>query len=203
MTNRANTNATNTSQFSPTNAIPAEPTNSIPAATNAVSPEMARALGLTNRLSVMAHAQVQAVTLVQLGLDDLQHLAVSTNGASSIQQVIHENPHVAQQLQTVSARIINLARGPDRPSNDSVDRLSEDLLRTFSRAQLDKDGQLVLSVVINLVVNCQNLSAAQIESSVNDAAIILRNAGVSPALCNSVSCDLNSVALEIRPNLGI
>lgn len=199
----ANTNATNTSQFAPTNTVSAEPTNNIPATTNAISPEMARALGLTNRLSVMAPAQVQAVILVQVGLDDLQHLAVSNRGASSFQQVLDDNPQAGKQLQTVSARIINLARGPDRPSNDSVDRLSEDLLRACSHTQLDRDGQLVLSVVINLVVNCQNLSAAQVESSVNNALIVLRGAEVPRTVCNTIGCDLNSIALEIRPNLGI
>ena len=151
----------------------------------------------------MAPAQVQAVMLVQVGLDDLQRVAVSISGAPGIEQVIRENPQVAQQLQTVSARMINLARGPERPSNDSVNRLSEDLLRASSGTHLDTDGQLVLSVVINLVVNCQNLSAAQIESSVNDATIVLRTAGVPPAVCHAVGCDLNAIALEIRPDLGI
>lgn len=203
MSNPPSTNATKTNHLAPTNALPAEPTNNIPLTTNAISPEMARALGMTNRLSVMARTQAQAVTLVQAGLDDLQRIAATNSSASSIQQLIHDNTQIKQQLQTVSARIINLARGPDRPSNDSVDRLSEDLLRASSRTPLETDGQLVVSVVINLVVNCQNLSAAQVESSVNDALIVLRSAGVPAAMCNTVSCDLNSIALEIRPNLGI
>ena len=198
-----NTNAADTNQLGSTNAISAEQSNNIPAATNVISPAMARALGLTNRLSVMAPAQVQAVLLLRDGLDDLQQAAASINGSSGIQQVMRENTQVAQRLQALSARVINLARGPDRPSNDSVDRLSEDLLRAFSGTHLDTDGQLVVSVVINLIVNCQNLPAAQIEFWVNDMAIVLRTAGVPPAVCNAVGCDLNSIALEIRPNLGI
>jgi hypothetical protein len=151
----------------------------------------------------MAPAQVQAVTLVQVGMGDLQNVAGSISGAPNIQQVLHENSQVRQQLQTVSARIINLARGPDRPSNDSVDRLAVDLLRASSHTQLTSDEQLVLSIVINLVVNCQNLPAAQVEASVNDGLIVLRGAGVPPFVCHAFGCDLNSLALEIQPNLGI
>ena len=195
------TNAMDTNQFEPTNGIPEEPTNNNVAP--ATSPEMTRALGLTNRLSVMAPAQVQAVTLVQGGLGDLQHVADSIRGAPNIQQTIHENPEARKQLQMVSARIINLARGPDRPSNDSVDRLSVDLLRACSHTQFTSDEQLVLSIVFNLVVNCQNLPAAQVESSVTDALIVLRGAGVPPFVCSAFGCDLNSIALEIQPNLGI
>lgn len=201
--NVPDTNAMDTNQSEPTNAMPSEQTNNNLAPTNAISPEMARALGLTNRLSVMAPAQVQAVTLVQGGLGDLQHVAASISGAPNIQQVIHENSQVRQQLQMVSSRIINLARGPDRPSNDSVDRLSVDLLRACSQTQFTSDEQLVLSTVINLAVNCQNLPAAQMESAVNDGLIVLRGAGVPPAVCNAFGCDLNSIALEIQPNLGI
>lgn len=203
MENEPDTNAMDTNHLEPTNAIPAEPTNNEVASTNANSPEMIRALGLTNRLSVMAPAQVQAVSLVQVGLGDLQHAAGSISGAPNIQQVIHDNANVRQQLQAVSARISNLARGPDRPSNDSVDRLSVDFLRAGSHTQLTSDEQLVLSIIINLVVNCQNLPAAQVESSVNDGLIVLRGAGVPPSVCHSFGCDLNSIALEIQPNLGI
>lgn len=195
------TNEMDTNQFEHTNAIPEEPTNNNVAP--ATSPEMTRALGLTNRLSVMAPAQVQAVTLVQGGMGDLQHVAGSISGAPNIQQVIHENPEVRKHLQMLSTRIINLARGPDRPSNDSVDRLSVDLLRACSHTQFTSDEQLVLSIVFNLVVNCQNLPAAQVEASVNDGLIVLRGAGVPPFVCNAFGCDLNSIALEIQPNLGI
>lgn len=200
--NVPDTNAMDTNHVEETNGIPMEPTNNV-APTNSVSPEMTRALGLTNRLSVMAPAQVQAVNLVQGGLGDLQHAADSIRGAPNIQQVMHENSDVRKQVQMISARISNLSRGPDRPSNDSVDRLAVDLLRACSHTQFTTDEQLVLAVVINLAVNCQNLPAAQVESSVNDGLIVLRTAGVPPAVCNSFGCDLNSIALEIQPNLGI
>jgi len=202
-TDMVDTNTMDTNQFEPTNAMAPELTNNNVAPTNEMSPEMVRALGLTNRLSVMAPAQVQAVTLVQVGMNDLQHAAASITGAPNIQQAIQDNPDVRKQLQMVSARIINLARGPDRPSNDSVDRLAIDLLRASSHTQLTSDEQLVLSIVINLVVNCQNLPAVQVQSSVNDALIVLRGAGVPPSVSNAFGCDLNSIALEIQPNLGI
>lgn len=179
-----------------------EPTNHM-APTNAMNPEMDRAMDMTNRLSVMAPAQVQAVVQVQGGLENLQQAGLSIGGAPSIQQAIHENDHLRQELQGLSGHIIGLARGPVRPSNDSVDRLSVNLLRACSHAHLGHDQQLVLSIVINLVVNCQSLSAAQVSSDVNNGVVILRDAGVPPALCNSFGCDLNSIALEVQPNLGI
>lgn len=181
--------------------VEAEPVNN--EATTNDSPEIASALEMTNRLAVMAPTQVQAVIQVQAGLESLQQVAVSIADAPSIQQAIQENAQVRQQIQAVSSRIISLARGPVRPSSDSVDRLSVDLLRTCSRAHLNSGQQLLLSIVINVIVNCQGIPAGEVESAVNNGLIILSGAGVSPAMCNAFGCDLNSIALELEPNSGI
>ena len=201
-TNQPDTNAAatnpltmNTNQFGATNPEMASMTNN--------NPGMAGALELTNRLSVMAPAQVQSVIQVQVGLNGLQQVAVSLGGVQNLQQVIQQNPQVRQQLQLVTGQIIGLARGPVKPSRDAVDRISFDLLRACSRGRLTAEHELVLAVIINLTLNSQRLPATEIDSAVNNGLIVLQSAGVPPAFCNSFGCDLRSIALELQPNLGI
>ena len=193
------TNAMGTNQFNPANQEMAQPTNN--PETNA-NPAVAGALALTNRLSVMAPAQVQNVVNVQVGINSLQQIAINISSVQNVQQVILQNPQAQQQLQVVNGQIIELARG-GKPSEEVVERLSLDLLRSFRGAHLRREHQLVIAIIINEACNCQTLSAPQFSAAVNNGLLVLRNDGVAPAFCNSIGCDLNSLALEIQPNLGI
>lgn len=198
--NPAATNAMGTNQMNPTNQeMAAQATNN--PETNA-NPAMASALALTNRLSVMAPAQVQNVVNVQVGINSLQQIAINIGGVENVQQVIQRNPQAQQQLQLVNGQIIQLARGA-KPSEEVVERLSLDLLRGFRRAHLRREHQLVLAIIINEACNCETLTAPQFSAAVNNGLLVLRNDGIAPAFCNSIGCDLNSLALEIQPNLGI
>jgi len=181
---------------------PAEPTNSMPD-TNVNNPELASAFDLTNRLSVMAPAQVQRVIDVRAGVDGLQQAAAPLSGIENLQQVLRENHDVRKQLDAFSGQIAGLARGSQKPSSDSMDRLSFDLLKACSRGRLASDQQLVLAIVINLAVNCQNLPAGQMDAAINSGQTVLQSVGVTPALCNNVACDLRSITLELQPNSGL
>ena len=44
--------------------------------------------------------------------------------------------------------------------------------------------------------------AAQFDEAVNNGLIVLRAAGVPPAFCNTIGCDLHTIALEVQPDLG-
>lgn len=201
------TNQFNNTNFNPGVAIPQRDTNELAMtnrpSTNMANPAVSAALALTNRLSTMAPVQAQNVIQVQVQLNVLQQIAVNLGGAQSVQQVVLRNPQTQQQLQQVSTRIIALARGPGRPSVDSVDRLSLDLVRACGRARLGREHQLVLAIIINEACNSQNVTAAQLDETVNNGLIILREAGVQPAFCNSIGCDLHSIAFEVQPSLGI
>ena len=191
-----------TNQLAATNPPPAMLSNNF-AGTNMQNPGATAALALTNRLSTMAPAQAQTVVQVQVGLNVLQEFAVNIGTVQNVQQVIVQNPQAQQQLQQVSGRILTLARGSVRPSPDLVDRLSADLLRTFARARLGREHQLVLAIIINDACNCERLTAVQLDQTINDGLIFLRAAEVPPAFCNSIECDLHSLALEVNPNIGI
>jgi hypothetical protein len=190
-----------TNAFAPTN----EPgvTNAAAVETNAYNPELASAYALTNRLSVMAPAQVQGVLQVQAGLGSLQDAAEGASGQESLLVTIHQNPNIQRRIDQLGDQIINLARGQIRPSRDSVDRISLDLLRACSHARLPHDHDLILAVVINLACNSERLNAADLDDAVNNGVMVLRANGVAPAVCNSFGCDLRSIALELQPNLGI
>jgi hypothetical protein len=181
------------------------PTNEL-AATNAneaSNPELASAYALTNRLSVMAPAQVQGVLHVQVTLSSLQDVAASIDTQQSLLATIHQNPQVQKHVDQIGEHIIDLARGQVKPSRDSVDRLSMDLLRACSHARLARDHDLILAIVINLACNSERLSARDFDDAVNNGVLVLRANGVTPAICNSFGCDLRTIALELQPNLGI
>lgn len=201
------TNQFNNTNFNPGVVAPQADTNELSMtnrpSTNAANPALRTALALTNRLATMAPAQAQNVVQVQVQLNVLQQIGVSIGGAQNVQQVIFQNPQIQGQLQQVSTRIIALARGPSRPSVDSIDRLSLDLVRACARARLEREHQLVLAVIINEACNSQNVTAAQFDETINNGLMILRADGVPPAFCNSIGCDLHSIAFEVQPNLGI
>src|SRR5579871_5105039 len=114
-----------TNSFAPTNEF--NPPN-LPAETNASNPELAAAYALTNRLSVMAPAQVQGVLQVQSGLGSLQEVAESIHEQPSLLVAIQQNPQIQRRVDQVCDHVINLTRGQVAPSRDSVDRISMDLL---------------------------------------------------------------------------
>lgn len=184
-----------------TNALSA--TNSIAAETNAYNPALASAYALTNRLSVMAPAQVLAVRQVQAGLSSLQDIAESVQGQQSLLVAIQHNPQIQHDVDDIGDHISNLTRGDIKPSRDSIDRISLDLLRASSHTRLPHDHELILAVVINLTCNSEKLSAADLDDTVNNGVMILHADGVAPAVCNAFGCDLRSIALELQPNLGI
>jgi hypothetical protein len=187
-----------------TNGIP--PTNEL-AATNPVTeasnPELASAYALTNRLSVMAPAQVDDVLQVQGSLSSLQDVAASIDAQQSLLVTIHQSPKIYEHVDEIGDHIINLARGQTKPSRDSVDRLSLDLVRACSHVRLAQDHDLILAIVINLACNSERLSARDFDDAVNNGVLVLRANGVTPAICNSFGCDLRTIALELQPNLGI
>ncbi len=200
-TNQPETTETNPMPMGGNESVRAEATNSMPD-TSGDNPALAEAFEMTNRLSVMAPAQVQNVIDVQTGLDELQQAAASFSGIDNLHQELLENHAVQKRMDVFSGQIASLARGPGKPSSDSTDRLSFDLLKACSRGRLATDQQLVLAVVINLAVNCQNLPAGQIDVAINSGLVILQSVGVTPALCNNVACDLRSITLELQPNSG-
>ncbi|HEY2083006.1 MAG TPA: hypothetical protein VGI88_09495 [Verrucomicrobiae bacterium] len=188
-----------TNQFPATNAARA---NNF-AGTNTMDPGTAAAFGLTNRLATMAPAQAQTVVQVQVGLTSLQEISVNIGPVGNVREVLMQNPGTQQRFHQVCGKIIGLARGWTKPSFDSVDRLAVDLLRACSRARWEREHQLVLAIIINDACNCENLTAAQVDESVNNGLMVLRAAGVSPAYCNSIGCDLHSIAFEVQPNLAL
>lgn len=170
--------------------------------TNAYNPELASAYALTNRLSVMAPAQVQGVLQVQAGLSSLQDVAEHINPQESLLAAIQHNPQIQRRVDQVGDDIINLTRGQVTPSRDSVDRISLDLLRASSHVLLPRDHELILAIVINLVCNSERLSSRDLDDAVNNGLMVLQANGVAPAICNSFYCDLHSIALEVQPNHG-
>jgi len=198
--NMMETNPAETNGFAPTNEPGA--TNST-AEANAYIPELASAYALTNRLSVMAPAQVLVVRQVQAGLSSLQEVAEKISGQESLLLAMQHNPQIQHRVDEVGDHIMNLTRGDVKPSRDSVDRISLDLLRAGSHARLPHDHEMILAIVINLTCNSEKLSAADLNETVNNGVMILNANGVAPAICNAFGCDLRSVALELQPNLGI
>jgi hypothetical protein len=194
-----NTNTTmpgqDTNQFAATNPPPTMQRSNNFAATGSFA--------ITNRLSTMAPAQAQTVVQVQVGLNTLQQIAVNIGPVPNVQEVIFQNPQARQQVRQFSGQIIALARGRARPTFDSVDRLTLDLLRACSRSRWEREHQLVLAMLVNDACNCENLTAAQFEESVNNGLMALRTAGVAPAFCNSIGCDLHSIAFEVQPSLAL
>jgi hypothetical protein len=157
---------------------------------------------VTNTLSTMAPAQAQNVVQVQNGLNSLQNLAVNIGGIQNVQQIIQQNPQIQQQLQQVQTQISSLAQGQTKPSEESVQRLCQDLFRTVSRSRMTPENHLVLAVVINETCNSQNLSSAQIDQAINTGLTTLQSAGVPLAVAHTVGCDMHSIAFELQPNLA-
>lgn len=157
---------------------------------------------ITNSLTSMSPAQAQNVLQVQNALNNLQTAAANLAGTPNVQQVIQQNPQMHQQLQQISTQISALAQGPVKPSAETVQRLTSDLLTVFSRTRMSPDGQLVLAVVINQACNSGRLSSEQVNDLLNNAQVTLQGSGVPASVAHPVQCDLHSIIYELQPNLG-
>jgi hypothetical protein len=143
------------------------------------------------------------VVQVQTGLNALQQVAVNLGGAQNINQNVRQNPQIQGQLQQVETQISNLAQGQVKPSDDTVQRLTTDLLRADVHARLTADQQLVLATSINQMANSETMTVLQIETAINAAEANLEGAGVPRWISYSVGADLRAMALELQPNLQL
>jgi hypothetical protein len=187
-----------------TNANRAEPLPGVLVPGEAVATtngDLAVNFTITNTLASMAPAQARNVIQLQTSLNGLQSLAVNLGPGQTL-QVIQQNPQLQTQVQQLSTRIVGLALGP-KPSMDIAQRLSTDLVRVSARARLTPDGQLVLAVIINQISNCGALTRAQVDDTINNAAVVLQSGGAPLALVHPVTCDLHSIVYELQPNLGM
>lgn len=191
----------NTNQPGMTNQQPTAGLGTTNTATTNAGPRANFAI--TNTLASMSQVQAQNVIQVQNSLNNLQNSIVNIGGIQNVQQIIQQNPRVQQQVQQISKQISGLAHGPVRPSTESVQRLSTDLLHSCSRGRLAPDAQLVIAVVVNQACNSGRLSADQVNGIVNNALGTLQQAGVPLSVAHTVGCDLHSIAFELQPNLGM
>ena len=166
--------------------------------TNAFGTNIVVNFAITNTLSAMSPAQAAAVRQVQAALDSLQTAAERLRNIPNVQQTIAQSPTMQQQLGTIVTEINSLAQGAVRPSQEIVLRLSTDLAQLLVSAQLTPDQHLVLSVVINQIVNSGNLNTAQVDESIATAQSTLQAGGAPVAVVQPVVRDLRSIAIELQ-----
>lgn len=200
----------NSAQRPPAGARPDvnAPTNHAPsiglANTNRpANPAIAAEFSITNVLTTMAPLQAEKVRQVQTGLNALQKLAAQLGPVRDhLQDLIEKNPEVQQELKVLQSQINALPEYAAKPSHDMVERLSEDLLRAFSTAQLQPDQQLVVATVINSVCNSRDLSFAQVNRLIAIGLTVMQNGGVPVPQSQLVGGDLHAIGYEVKPGLA-
>lgn len=151
---------------------------------------------MTNTLSTMSPQQAQSVVGIQTSLNALQQAAIHSGGAG-------QNSQIQTQLQNVETQINHLAQGQVKPSDETVRRLTRDLLRADQHSQLTENQQLVLATAINQIANSETMTVFQIENAINAAEANLEGAGAPRWVSFSVGADLRAMALELQPNLQL
>jgi len=159
----------------------------------------ATAFAVTNNLARMSPEQAANVMQFQSSLAALQNAVANFANVPNVQQILQDNPPIRQQVLQLGTQIRALGRGPLQPSDQVVNRLSEDLvLVLLPQWQLTPDRQLVLSVLINQAVNAANMTPVQINATANDTLATLQGAGVPPPQARLIGRDLHSIMAEVQ-----
>lgn len=91
-----------------------------------------------------------------------------------------------------------LGKGSVKPSKQALTKLASDLGTAFAEKTLPAAQMSQLVKDINIVANCGILTTAKSQTFVAEAQTILKNAGVSVPVVQSVGTDLKAIVTEIQ-----
>lgn len=91
-----------------------------------------------------------------------------------------------------------LAKGAAKPSADQMKKLADDLGVALAGKSLPAAKQSDLSKAINVVVNCINLSQAQVQAFISSAQSALKSCGATDTEAQTVAADLKAIATDIQ-----
>jgi hypothetical protein len=109
------------------------------------------------------------------------------------------NTNTATNLKPVLAKdMANVAQGT-KPSQPTLDKLSDHLTTALGEAKLTTSQKTRVAQNIGVLLNSANTAPGQKEAMIKDVQSILEKGGVSTENAAAVTADLKSVTDEIKP----
>lgn len=131
------------------------------------------------------------------GIDPGQQQLINKT-AEDLGAIKSGTPITDTQKDTLSTNILNLAKGANKPSKEALAKLSQDLLIALSAPGVNLKDNAMLARGLNVVVNCQHITAAQADMFVHSTENVLKTAGVPAEHIQMVSNDLKAIVTDIR-----
>ena len=153
-------------------------------------------------LSALPPEQVRAVRQVQTSLNLLEQASAKLRNTPDFDQAIDQSPYLQQQLGAIVAELNGLNQGTVRPSEDTVERFSRNLVRALMSTELSEDQQFAVSVAINQIANSGNVTQAEFDESISTVQAALRSAGAPSAVVEPVIRDPLAFAIEVQPRIA-
>jgi hypothetical protein len=114
-------------------------------------------------------------------------------------QLFAVNANTATNLKPMLAKdMANVAQGA-KPSQPTLDKLSDHLTTALGEAKLSTSQKTRLAQNVGVLLNSANTAPTQKEAMIKDVQSILEKGGVSTENAAAVAADLKSVTDEIKP----
>jgi hypothetical protein len=115
-----------------------------------------------------------------------QLFAVNTNNAASVKSSLAKD-------------MANVAQGANKPSSETLSKLSDHLTAAYAEATLKAPQRTRLAQDIGVLLNSANTPPTQKEAMIKDVESILQTGGASAENASAVSADLKTVTEEVKP----
>ena len=127
----------------------------------------------------------------QANLQKIQSDLLALKGQSQV--TTEQKTKMATDLQT-------LAEGTVKPSQESVQKLSNDLSQAMADSSLSKSEQAKLMQDVTAVLNSANIPPAELKTVIADAQAILGASGVDQDDVKLIVSDLQAIGKELQKN---
>lgn len=118
--------------------------------------------------------------------------------AGDLQKIKSQSQITPEMKNELSNDLMNMCKGAQKPSTESVNKLVSDLTNALADKNLSKTELLSIAKDLHYVLNSANITDAQISDVLSDVETILTASGVTQADANVIIQDLNNIINEIK-----
>lgn len=119
-----------------------------------------------------------------------------------LQSIANSSTVTQEQVKALGNSLMILAQGTTKPSQQSVDKLAQDLADALSDGGLSKIEIQRLAEDIAAVMDSANIPQAEVQAAIAHAKGVLESSGVDKGDMQEIKYDLEQIAAELSKNVN-
>lgn len=119
-----------------------------------------------------------------------------------LQSIANSSTVTQEQVKALGNSLMILAQGTTKPSQQSVDKLAQDLADALSDGGLSKIEIQRLAEDVAAVMDSANIPQAEVQAAIAHAKGVLESSGVDKGDMQEIKYDLEQIAAELSKNVN-